>query len=158
MVAALDEIVWAVNPRNDTLSSLTSYMCHFSEQFLKPTRIRVRFNVPPTLPNLHLNSDQRYNLFLAFKEALHNAAQHSGASEIRLNVAARDRHLEVAVEDDGSGLAPEAEHDLPPGADGLSNMRQRMHRLGGQCRISGVPGQGTRVTLTLTLEPGQVTP
>jgi len=151
MVSALDEIVWAVNPRNDSLASLTSYMCQFAEQFLKPTRIRVRFDVPAQIPDVHLNSDQRYNLFLAFKEAMHNAAQHSGAAEIRLGIEAANGHLRVSVEDDGSGLTPDRETNLPEGADGLANMRQRMERMGGQCLIAGKAGSGTRVSLTLDL-------
>jgi signal transduction histidine kinase len=151
MIGALDEIVWAVNPKNDTLSSLASYMCQFAEQFLKPTSIRVRFDVPAHLPALHLNSEQRYNLFLACKEALHNAARHSGAAEIRLRIAARNNILNVCVEDDGSGLTPDVEGRRRPDADGLDNMRERMERLGGQCRIDGESGRGTRVMFTLNL-------
>jgi len=146
MVAALDEIVWAVNPKNDDLNSLSTYFCQFAERFLRPTSISCRFQVPAQLPEIALNADQRHNLFMAFKEALQNVVKHSGAASIRLQICVKTESLQVAVEDDGRGFAEGAPQ---PQADGLRGMRERLRQLGGQCDISSRPGRGTRVLLVL---------
>jgi ligand-binding sensor domain-containing protein/two-component sensor histidine kinase len=142
MVMALDEIVWAVNPKNDDLGSLATYFSQFTEHFVRLTPLRCRFEIPEELPRLPLNSEQRHSLFLAFKEALQNAVRHAGASSLRVSITVKGGTLEIILEDDGRGFeagAPKA------GADGLRNMRERLEQLGGRCEIATAPGSGTRV-------------
>ena len=142
MVMALDEIVWAVNPRHDHLSALTLYFSQFAERFVRGTPVRCRFEVAEHLPELPLNAEQRHSLFLAFKEALQNTVVHARASSLRVNIATGDGVLRVTLEDDGCGFesaAPKA------GADGLRNMHERLEQLGGHCEIVSAPGRGTRV-------------
>ncbi len=146
MVNALDEIVWAVNPKNDDLNSLTSYFCQFTERFLRLTPIACRFEIPDGLPNHPLNAEQRHNLFLAFKEALQNTVKHSGAASLHLNISVTDKTLQLALKDDGCGFAEGAP---APGADGLRNMRERLRQLGGHCAISSALNKGTRVVFTI---------
>ncbi len=150
MVGALDEIVWAVNPRNDNLKSLASYLCHFAGQFLKNTSLRCRFDMASDLPTLPLNARQRYGLLLAVKEALNNAVKHSGGSELRLAIKLDGLTLHIEICDDGRGFAGTEEL---PGADGLRNIQTRLRQLGGMAQISSAPGAGTRVELRLTLPP-----
>jgi ligand-binding sensor domain-containing protein/signal transduction histidine kinase len=148
MITALDEIVWAVNPKNDSLPSIASYFCHFAGQFLKPTSLRPRFDVEQGLPQLFLDTQQRYSLFLAFKEGLHNAVKHSGGTSLRISIFLRDEQLCIDIEDNGSGLALE---EPKPGMDGLMNMRNRLENLGGTARIMGMAQGGTRVEFRLPI-------
>lgn len=150
MVGALDEIVWAVNPKNDNVKSLASYLCHFAGQFLRNRSLRCRFDVTANLPTLPLNTHQRYGLLLAVKEALNNAIKHSGGSELRLAVRLDGRTLLIEIRDNGRGFAGVEEL---PGADGLENMRNRLRQLGGTAQISSTPGEGTRVEFRLPLPP-----
>ena len=98
LVMALDEIVWAVNPRNDSVNSLGGYLCRYAQGFLEPTAIRCRLEMQEAEPDHPLNSEQRHNLFLAFKEALTNVVKHSGATEVRVKISVEgkmplvDRH------------------------------------------------------------------
>ncbi len=148
MVTALDEIVWAVSPRNDIVASVASYFCLFAERFLHIAAIRCRFEVASNLPGHPINSEERHHLFLAFREALHNVVRHSGAAEVRLTIAVTDGALVVAVQDNGRGL----DHEAPEiGADGLENMRQRLAGLGGSCEITGAVNEGTTVRFRLPL-------
>ena len=148
MVTALDEIVWAVNPRHDSVISLSHYLCEYAQRFLELTPIRCRLEVPRDLPDRPLKSDQRHNLFLAFKEALTNVVRHSHAAETRVKISAEDNVLTVVVEDDGRGVADLANHQ---GADGLTNMQQRLEQIGGRCEIQSQPNQGTQVRFILPL-------
>jgi len=148
LVTALDEIVWAVNPRNDSLRNLVNYLCLFAQEFLRPASVQCRLDVPAGLPDLPLNAEQRHTLFLVTKEALANAAKHAAASEVWLRVAWRDATLSLAIEDNGRGFE---EHALKPGRNGLTNIHQRMQQLGGRAEIQSASGQGTKVRLELRL-------
>jgi signal transduction histidine kinase/ligand-binding sensor domain-containing protein len=148
MVTALDEIVWAVNPRHDSVISLSHYLCEYAQRFLELTPIRCRLEVARDLPARPLKSDQRHSLFLAFKEALTNVARHSQAAEARIRISADANVLTVAVEDNGRGVDDLANHH---GADGLSNMQRRLEQIGGRCEIQSQPNRGTQVRFVLPL-------
>lgn len=153
LVQALDAIVWAVNPRHDTLESLARYLVRFSGDFCAPFGVRLRLDVPPHLPDAVLGSEVRHSLFLAVKEALHNALRHAGASEIRLHISVVDGRLVLGVSDDGGGFDPSGRSPGSGGGNGLPNMRQRLAECGGTCDLVTEPGRGTRITFSLPLPP-----
>ena len=148
MVEALDEIVWAVNPKRDDIPSVTSYLIHYAERFFEPTQIHCRLDVATDIPSAHMSSEQRHELFLAFKEALSNVARHSSATEVRLRVFVHDGIFRVQIEDNGCGIP---EKTAGHGGDGISNMRMRLHRMGGFCDVRSADGKGTRVEFALPL-------
>ncbi|HEY1490790.1 MAG TPA: ATP-binding protein, partial [Verrucomicrobiae bacterium] len=148
LVMALDEIVWAVNPRNDSVNSLGGYLCRHAQSFLEPTAIRCRLEMQEAEPDQPLNSEQRHNLFLAFEEALNNVVKHSGATEVHVKIFVEKKNcLFVGIEDNGCGLAATVRED----ADGLINLRQRMAQIGGQCEIVNRTGGGVSIRLSLPL-------
>jgi signal transduction histidine kinase len=148
LVSTLDEIVWAVNPRNDSLKHLATYLCHFATEFLESAAIQCRLDVAPELPPCELSSEVRHNIFLATKEALHNAVQHARATKVWLRVKVSAGWLEVEVADDGRGFRPEA---VSEGGNGLHNMARRLTECGGRCEVRSAPGSGTTVHLRLPL-------
>ena len=148
LVQRMDEIVWAVNPRNDSVISLSVYACQYAQQLLKPLGIACRLDVQPGLPEMPLNAEQRYNFFLAFKETITNIARHSGAGELHLAIHAEGGRLVFLIADNGRGFEPGNEQ---AGADGLRNIRERLARMGGECTITSQPGCGTQVALRVPL-------
>jgi signal transduction histidine kinase len=142
MVTSLDEIVWAVNPRNDTIASLASYFAAYAQRFLELASIKCALEIADNLPDYHLDSKFRHEVFLAFKEALNNVIQHAGATTVVLRISVRDQMLIIIVADNGRGISPGAPG---PGADGLANMRTRLSVLDGQCEIESGPEHGTSV-------------
>ncbi len=139
---AMDEIVWAVNSRRDTLRDFATYVCKYAQTYLRTTQIKCRFDVEAELPPKPFDLPIRRNLFLAVKEALNNAAKHSKATELFLRIHQRGEGLLVVVEDNGKGF------DLAFASqerNGLTNMSQRMNEVGGEFRISGAPDTGCRV-------------
>ena len=153
MVMALDEIVWAVNPKNDDLGSLATYFSQFTEYFVRLTPLRCRFDISEALPRLPLNAEQRHSLFLAFKEALQNAVKHAAASSLRVTINVESGTLKIILEDNGRGFVEAGTHK--PGADGLRNMRERLEQLGGRCEIFTAPGNGTRVVFRVPVRGAQ---
>ena len=94
------------------------------------------------------NLPLRRNLLMAVKEALHNAAKHSHATELTLRIRCQGQALLVVVQDNGRGFDPAlASSDR----NGLTNMTQRMDELGGRCQITSQPGQGCSVELFMPL-------
>ncbi len=152
MAKSLDEIVWTVNPANDTLSSTANYLCSRTQESLGAAGIRCRLSVDEALPKMVLDSDVRHQLLLAVNEAVNNVMKHSGSAECHLGLAVRNGVLEIVVEDFGRGFDPAAALVSGDG-NGLANFRRRMQSVGGSCQISSTPGSGsgTRVELTVPL-------
>ncbi len=149
LLGSLDEVVWAVNPRRDTVQDFATFVCENAQSFLGATPIRCRLAVPDDLPATPLDLPARRNLLLAVKEAVRNAARHSGADEISLAVRVTDHQLTVVVEDNGRGYLPEK---TPATRNGLRNMQERLTDVGGVCHLAATPGNGCRVTFTLPLQ------
>ena len=147
MVAALDEIVWAVSPNNDSLLALINYLSDFAQDFLSKAHISCRLDFADDLPDLVLQADQRHNLFLSLKEALNNVVRHSGAGEVWLQVRREYQCVILVVQDNGAGFDPAT--GVAGAGNGLRNMNERMEHLGGKCEVCSQPGAGTSVKLTL---------
>ena len=142
---ALDEIVWAVNPRHDTLNSLVNYLTNYAEEALGTAGVKMRLEVPLSLPAWPLTADVRHNLFLAAKEALHNVTKHARASEVRLSLQLSTDSFTLELADNGIGFASAAQ------GNGLWSMNKRLQDIGGSCQIQSRPGQGTRVRFSVRL-------
>jgi signal transduction histidine kinase len=145
---AMDEIVWAVNSRRDTLRDFSTYVCKYAKYFLDSTTIRCRLDVEPDIPAAPFDLPVRRNLLQAVKEALNNAAKHSGASEVFLRIYRHNQKITVVVEDNGRGFDPE---QLDYARNGMINMSQRMSEIGGHFALVSQPGNGCRVEFTVPL-------
>jgi signal transduction histidine kinase len=146
-VKSLDEIVWAVNPRNDTLAHLIDYAGQFATDYLRDAGIRCLLDFPEQSPEREVPANVRHNLFLVVKEALQNIVKHARATEVWLRITTSAQTLKVVVEDNGCGFDQPPENAL---ADGLRNIRQRLDEIGGRCQIQSRPGAGTIITIELS--------
>jgi signal transduction histidine kinase/ligand-binding sensor domain-containing protein len=157
LTRSLDEIVWAVNPRHDTLDSLATYLGKFAQDFLGAGNIRCRLDVPVSLPAWPLAAELRHNVFLAFKEALNNAVKHAQATEVRVSLALETSAFTLKVEDNGRGFSPESTPKPDTNTeDGLQNMRRRMSEIGGSCEVYSRPNQGTRISFHVPVSVRQM--
>ena len=146
---AMDEVVWAVNSKRDTLRDFVNYVCKYARIYLDGASIRCRLDVEPEIPADTFELPVRRNLLLAVKEALNNAAKHSGADELFLRIYRKDKELVVAVEDNGQGFDPA---QITGERNGMGNMAQRMGEIGGECSINSQPGSGCLVVFTVPLD------
>jgi signal transduction histidine kinase len=149
-VRAMDAIVWAVNPHNDSLDHFANYISHFAEDFFRLSPMHCRLDIPDELPEQPLSTEARHQLFLAVKEALNNVVRHSRATEVWLRVRCDNAELRVIIEDNGCGL-PSGQPRT--GHDGMANIRQRLERLGGHLDVTSEPGKGTTLAMRLSIEP-----
>ena len=159
LTRAMDEIVWAVNPKHDTFDSLITYLGRYAQSFLSTAGLRCRLDLPLHLPAWTLTAEIRHNLFLAFKEALNNVVQHAHATEVRLSLELQPQGFVLILTDNGAGFdfqhasVPDPAADRPrlAGGNGLLNMQKRLEELGGRSQWETAPGEGTRVKMTVSL-------
>jgi ligand-binding sensor domain-containing protein/signal transduction histidine kinase len=162
VLRGLDEIVWAVSPKNDTLDNLATYICQHAGEFFQDTGIHCRLEMPHSFPAYPLSTEVRHNLFLAVKEALTNILKHAQATEARIHMGIDSTMCEITVSDNGrgfspSGLAQEAALLSPAAAtvrngNGLANIRQRVGEAGGEFRLESEPGHGAKLVFTIHLQ------
>ena len=145
---ALDEIVWTVNPSNDTLDGLINYVCKYAQEYLALAGLRYRLEVPAQLPTVPISPELRHNIFLAAKEAVNNVVKHSRATSAWLRLRLEPQSFTLEIEDNGRGIVA---GDDKKGRNGLRNMRKRLEEIGGTFTISpGLEG-GTRISLSASI-------
>jgi signal transduction histidine kinase len=149
----LDSVVWAVDPANDTIESLTRYLHGHAEDYLVIAGIRCRFE-GMDLPDLPLSSSLRHHLLMITKEALHNVVKHAAASTVTLRLHHDAGILTLEIEDDGKGIGKPEGHRH---GNGLNNIRKRAMAAGGTCEFqTGSGGTGTLVRLCIPVKAGNI--
>lgn len=145
LIGGMRHIIWAMSEDQSTLEDLVVYCIGHAGRFCEENDLRIDVQRAEVWPDLMLSSEQRRNILLLVKEALHNIAKHAQATTVQLRMDWRNG-LDLVVEDDGIGLANSA--DQGPG-NGLRNMRKRVGTLNGSLVIT-VP-KGTRITIHIPL-------
>jgi signal transduction histidine kinase len=156
LLRSLDQMVWAVNPRNDSLEQLAVYLCRYATDYFQDTSILCEFRVPEHLPPAPLSAEVRHNLLLAFEEALTNAMKHSGADRIVVELTCAPGCAQIAITDNGHGFDPFNGTDITVArkvrvGHGIPGLKRRLHALGGECQISSTIGKGTRVVFKFSI-------
>jgi ligand-binding sensor domain-containing protein/signal transduction histidine kinase len=147
---ALDEIVWTVNPSNDTLDGLINYICKNAQEYLSVAGLRYRLEIPADLPRKTISPEARHNVFLAAKEAVTNIVRHAKASEVWIRLQLEPRSFTLKIEDNGRGPG-DIHSEAAQARNGLSNMRKRMEDIGGKFSIAARLEGGTIVALTVPI-------
>ena len=157
VLRSLDEMVWAVNPKNDTLDHLMSYIGQYAQEYFRKTGVECDLQIPERAPFQPISSQSRHHLFLAVHEALANILKHSGATRASITMTCRSPDFEIAISDNGIGFDPVSSESDSPGSaagfcNGLGNMRRRLEELGGRCVIESRIGHGTTIQFALFFE------
>lgn len=149
LVQALYETVWAVNPKNDHLDSLASYICQMATRMCAQAQLRCRLEIPDWPAEIPVTSPVRHNVIMAVKEAIHNVIKHGRASELQIGIRPTAGLLTLQITDNGAGFDPAT----AVRGNGLDNMERRLRSLRGSCSVVSQPGGGTTVTLAFPM-PG----
>lgn len=148
-VASMNDIVWAISPDHDRVLDLTRRMRQHAEEIFEMRQIELDFEAPTTDADLKLSVGVRRDVLLVFKEAVNNAARHSGCSRVQIVFRRENSILTLTVEDNGNGFDPGSyESD----GQGLRSMRRRSKSLGGTLRIDSQKHHGTKVEFELSLQ------
>jgi signal transduction histidine kinase/streptogramin lyase len=147
MMEAMDDIVWAIKPDNDTMLKLIARMREFATSVLEAKDILIEFEADEALNDLKPDMEYRRDLFLLFKEAVNNAAKYSKSTQVSIKIGIENHRLKLSVIDNGVGFDVKA----ADGGNGLGNMRRRAAALQGKIDITSVENMGTTITLIAPL-------
>jgi signal transduction histidine kinase len=144
----MSEIIWTLNPQNDTFEDLLAYLREQLNHYFEPLNVNYFIYFPEQIPDIRLSNEQRRNLFLVTKEAINNSLRHSGASRIEIIVQAEGNRIDFSIIDNGKGIN---EMKKRAGANGLHNMQQRMKDINGSIEWVSENGAGTRVNYSINV-------
>ena len=143
----MDDIVWTINPQNDTMEQLLYRMKEFAAEILEPLNINYRFEENGDLASVKLDIRKRKDLYLLFKEAVNNAAKYSECANLFIRMRQDGDSLQLEIADDGRGFAEEGVRN----GNGLKNMRERAISMVAKIKIDSAVGQGTKIGLDLPI-------
>ncbi|MBN2162050.1 MAG: hypothetical protein JXR25_11470 [Pontiellaceae bacterium] len=146
LVRSLDEIVWVVRPRNDTLRSLLGYLGKFAAGFMEEAGIECDLDMPISVPDCMISGPVRHNVFLCVKEALNNVVKHASASRVIFSAQVKNCSVYLTIEDDGCGLPEDDDAEFKRG---LESMARRMRMAGGRFQAKNGEAGGTKIEIEL---------
>lgn len=147
MMDAMDDIVWSINPANDTMRRIIARMREYAATVLEPRDIDYTVINDDKLKNIKFDMDVRRNLFLIFKEALNNLVKYSQATSVRIEFMIDRSALQLTIKDNGVGF----DKDTVVYGNGLSNMKKRAAAMRGTFTITSQKNEGATVTLRIPI-------
>jgi two-component system, NarL family, sensor kinase len=137
LIDKMNEIIWTLNSSDETLEDMLYYIRSQCSEMLDHANISFKYSLPNTIPYKMVSSEEKRNLYLVVKEAVHNAIKHAKADTVSLSVELTEK-LKIIIADDGIGF--DAVQNKIPG-NGLGNYKKRMALLKGTVDIqSGKKG------------------
>jgi len=150
MISEMNDIVWAINPRNDGMEKILQRMESFAKPLLQARNIGFSFHFDKPLASITLSMEQRKNLYLIFKEIVNNTLKYSSATSLEIKIALSHHKVSFTAHDNGVGFdvaQMEALAAKSLSGNGLLNMKRRAKEMNGACEIKCMPGQGTTIFL-----------
>jgi hypothetical protein len=145
-ISRLDDLVWSINPKNDTMEQLLYRMQHTALLLLEATGVHCHFNYDKKIVGIKLNLANKRNVYLLFKEMVNNVVKHAQCQNCYINIEYNHPDLELSVMDDGIGFDPAM---VNKARNGLENMRYRARRMNGSIQINSSHKKGTKVVVQL---------
>jgi ligand-binding sensor domain-containing protein/two-component sensor histidine kinase len=142
---ALDDIVWSIQPKNDTWPILLSRMRRYASQILENSQMAYTIDFPELDSHQRMKIEQRRDVYLIFKEIVNNAAKHSAAQKVTIRFRLHSENLKLEISDDGKGFDPKSASNR----NGLVNLKSRIDRWKGSITIQSELGKGTLVVVSM---------
>lgn len=145
MMDSMQDIVWSINPANDSMNKVMVKMREFASHVLEPKNIQFKFTVEGDPDKFILKMENRRDFFLIFKEAINNAAKYSEADCIDVNLTLKQQHITLLIKDNGKGF----DMATVKRGNGLSNMTRRAESIRAELKVHSSPLAGTQIELVV---------
>ena len=145
IIESMSDIVWTINPENDSFEKIIVRMRSFAHQLLKAKKVEYTFEVDEMLNSITLPMQVRKNFYLVFKEAVTNLVKYSGASRVAISLTDENKTIVLKIRDNGIGIPINPETQ----GNGLINMKRRAQEINASLNIVSLNGEGTGIELTL---------
>ncbi len=143
LMERMDDIVWSISPRNDSLENLLMRVRHFATTLFEAKGIEYCIDIQKNINEVRLPMDYRQHIYLILKEAINNLVKYALASQAFLEVSFDQQHLSLSVRDNGRGFDPAT----PPTGNGITGMQRRAALMNARLSIRSAPGDGTDIVL-----------
>lgn len=150
----LSDIIWSVTPEHDTLNDMLLRMKNYMVELCSVNRLEYEINVEEIKENVSINEEVRRNIFLIYKEALHNIIKHAGAAKVILIIKYLDKIFEMTIIDNGKGFDLETinasknkERLTASSGHGINNMKKRAEEIKAELKFESSSDKGTKITL-----------
>lgn len=147
LMERMDDIVWAINPRNDSSENLFLRVKEFAARLFEAKDIQYKIDISDRVYEIHLGMEQRQHLYLIMKEAINNLVKHSGCSEAAILVTFTSSVLSILIRDNGKGFPVENNF----AGNGLRNMKTRVEEIGGQLEMKSEINKGSEIEVQLKI-------
>ncbi|OQP51338.1 hypothetical protein A4H97_27560 [Niastella yeongjuensis] len=144
---ALDDIVWSINTRNDTLAQTVARMRRYAAEVFDAANICYYLQLDEQFERYKLNMEQRRDCFLIFKETINNIYKHANAKQVQIKVWIEKGHLHMSINDDGKGF----DTNTVTHRNGIKNIHNRAEKWKGRITLKSVPGKGTLTQVSIPL-------
>jgi len=143
MVENLGDLVWSVNPHQDSFKNLLQKLKEYAIQMSAAKNIMIDAIISEKVMDLKLSAVSRHNIYLLFKEAINNAVKYSNATLLRLSAQDIFNTAEFYIQDNGKGF----DMAIVKRGNGLVNMQKRADEIGAILSIQSAPFRGTIISL-----------
>ncbi len=150
---SISDIVWSVNPENDSMEKLLTRMSSYAAEMLENVGAELFFQVGENLESMSLPMEKRKDFYLIFKEAINNCAKYAQAKHVEIHLEVKNNTLIMNIKDDGIGFDPHKANNSGMGGNGLKNMQQRARTIGATFSIQSNPGNGVDLRVAVPLVP-----
>jgi two-component system sensor histidine kinase UhpB len=147
IMESMSDIVWAINPVNDSFEKTILKMKGFASAILEPAGISFDFREDGKLSGLKLSLDERKNLYLIFKEAVNNVAKYSEATTTEIILQKSQHQFLMKITDNGKGFDNAKEFE----GNGLKNMKSRAVEMGAFFEINSGSAKGASVLVSVAI-------
>ncbi len=149
MVEKISDIVWAINPDNDSFERITEKLRAYTLNLCAGKGIRLNFEVDDAINKMVPGMELRRNIYLFSKEAINNAIKYSDCNEFLFSLQQKNGYSLLQIKDNGKGFEP----TLSINGNGLKNMQARAVELKADFKLNSKPGQGTDINLRFNFHP-----
>ena len=147
VVDSMGDIVWSIRSEAQGMESLIRRMREFALDLLSSQGIDFELRAPELGKTAELSLDARRQVFMIFKECIHNAARHSRCTAVVAELKIVDWEAVLTIEDNGTGL-----RDKTTAGTGISNIERRSRELGGRMQLTSRPGEGCCVAIRFPIQ------
>ncbi len=144
---ALDDIIWNVNSKNDSLDQTIARMRRYAAELFDSSELHCELNFDSGISTERISMEKRRDLFLVYKECLNNILKHAKATNIQINLHVHGHKLVLTICDDGNGFDPNIESHR----NGINNLKNRIGKHKGEIKIESGINQGTTIIASIPI-------
>jgi signal transduction histidine kinase/ligand-binding sensor domain-containing protein len=151
IMEAMDDIVWSINPVNDSMRKITARMKEFAGSLLEASDIEYTFQVNEDVKEMSFDMEWRREIFLIFKEAVTNIVKYARCTHVNISIYKQKKIFIMVIADNGVGFNNHNGQSAAVRGNGVKNMRKRAEAMEGSLEISSFANSGTTLELRVPL-------